>query len=145
MKHRDRQTNVHKLQSLEQAIHLLVLLSSWDLDFIEKTADGPPHAGGRMTLDVRDSRTGEVTHLAPGILVNAAGLQAQEVAGVLRGLPAKHVPKRHLARGCYFSLSGRAPAVQQYSSILQTCRLSSISGRRGLVVQWLNQAVAGGS
>ena len=59
-----------------------------------------------MTLQVRDSRSSKVLHLAVGILVNAAGLQAQEVAAVLKGLPAQHVPKRHLARGCYFSLSG---------------------------------------
>ena len=59
-----------------------------------------------MTLQVQDSSSGEESHLAPGILVNAAGLQAQEVAGRLKGLSAQHVPKRHLARGCYFSLSG---------------------------------------
>ena len=70
---------------------------------------------------MRDSSTGEVTHLAPSILVNTAGLQAQEVAGMLRGLPAEQVPKRYLARGCYFSLSGRAPALQQRSSIAQPC------------------------
>jgi len=63
-------------------------------------------AGSRMTLEVQDSSSGEVSHLAPGILVNAAGLQAQEIAGRLKGLPAQHVPKRHLARGCYFSLKG---------------------------------------
>ncbi|CAK0783296.1 hypothetical protein CVIRNUC_006495 [Coccomyxa viridis] len=66
-------------------------------------------SGGRLSLDVRDSSTGEVTHLAPSILVNTAGLQAQEVAGMLRGLPAEQVPKRYLARGCYFSLSGKPP------------------------------------
>ena len=64
-------------------------------------------AGSRMTLRVQDNSSGEVSHLAPGILVNAAGLQAQEVADRLKGLPAQHVPKRHLARGCYFSLSGQ--------------------------------------
>ena len=64
---------------------------------------------------MQDSTAGEVTHLAPDILVNAAGLQAQEVAGVLEGLPAEQVPRRHLARGCYFSLSGWAPAAQQCS------------------------------
>lgn len=62
-----------------------------------------------MTVQVQDSSSGEVSNLAPGILVNAAGLQAQEVASRLSGLPAQHVPKRHLARGCYFSLSGQSP------------------------------------
>ena len=59
-----------------------------------------------MTLQVKDSSSREVSHLAPGVLVNAAGLQAQEVASRLKGLPSQHVPKRHLARGCYFSLVG---------------------------------------
>jgi glycerol-3-phosphate dehydrogenase len=72
-------------------------------------------AGSSMTIEVRDSSSEEVSRLAPEVLVNAAGLQAQEVAGKLKGLPAQHVPKRHLARGCYFSLSGMArmlPAVK---------------------------------
>ncbi len=42
-------------------------------------------------------------------LVNAAGLHAQEVAASIEPLPAQHVPRRVLARGCYFSLPGRAP------------------------------------
>ena len=112
---------------------------------VEKTAEAPACAGGRITLDVRDSSTGEVTPLAPSILVNAAGLQAQEVAGVLRGLPVEQVPKRYLARGCYFSLSGQAPAVQPCSSSCSHAHLSSKSGGRGLVVQWPKQATAGGS
>ena len=47
--------------------------------------------------------------LAADVLVNSAGLQAQEVAARIESLPAAHVPKRHLARGCYFQLTGRAP------------------------------------
>jgi L-2-hydroxyglutarate oxidase LhgO len=42
-------------------------------------------------------------------LVNAAGLHAQEVAARIESLPAAHIPPRHLARGCYFQLAGRAP------------------------------------
>jgi L-2-hydroxyglutarate oxidase LhgO len=42
-------------------------------------------------------------------LVNAAGLQAQQVAAAIEPLPVQHVPRRVLARGCYFSLPGRAP------------------------------------
>lgn len=79
-----------------------------------------------MTVEVRDSSSGEVSHLAPEVLVNAAGLQAQEVAGKLTGLPAQHVPKRHLARGCYFSLSGTTtmlPAVTCWA--LRYCRALS--------------------
>jgi len=42
-------------------------------------------------------------------LVNCAGLHAQEVAAAIEPLPAQHVPRRVLARGCYFALPGRAP------------------------------------
>ena len=42
-------------------------------------------------------------------LVNAAGLQAQEVAAATESLPATSIPRRYLARGCYFTLAGRAP------------------------------------
>ncbi|UCG96850.1 MAG: NAD(P)/FAD-dependent oxidoreductase [Burkholderiales bacterium] len=42
-------------------------------------------------------------------LINAAGLHAQEVAARIESLPIDHIPARHLARGCYFQLSGRAP------------------------------------
>jgi len=43
------------------------------------------------------------------MLVNAAGLHAQTVAATIEGLAPPHVPRRWLARGCYFALSGRAP------------------------------------
>jgi len=42
-------------------------------------------------------------------LINAAGLDAQAVAAAMAGFPAGHIPARHLAKGHYFSLSGRAP------------------------------------
>lgn len=42
-------------------------------------------------------------------LVNAAGLEAQAVARALDGLDAATIPPRHLARGHYFALQGRAP------------------------------------
>ena len=45
------------------------------------------------------------------VVVNCAGLHAQQVAGCLRGMPAQHVPPRHLARGCYFTLKGALLAV----------------------------------
>lgn len=42
-------------------------------------------------------------------IVNAAGLDAQAVAASMEGFPAASIPRRHLAKGHYFSLSGRAP------------------------------------
>ena len=62
--------------------------------------------GAKKTLRVGDSKTGEVSTLTTGVIVNAAGLQAQEVAASLADFPQEHVPKRYLARGCYFTLSG---------------------------------------
>jgi L-2-hydroxyglutarate oxidase LhgO len=55
-----------------------------------------------------DGRDG-VTALGCRVLVNAAGLAATEVAGRIAGLDARHVPRMHLSRGCYFALQGRAP------------------------------------
>jgi L-2-hydroxyglutarate oxidase LhgO len=42
-------------------------------------------------------------------VVNAAGLDAPRIAGLVDGLPARHVPKAFYAKGSYFTLSGRAP------------------------------------
>jgi L-2-hydroxyglutarate oxidase LhgO len=42
-------------------------------------------------------------------IVNAAGLQGQQVAAAIEPLPPQHIPRRVLARGCYFALPGRAP------------------------------------
>src|SRR5579864_4639708 len=43
------------------------------------------------------------------LLVTAPGLSAQEVAGRIEGFPPDRVPTRHLGKGVYFRLSGRAP------------------------------------
>jgi L-2-hydroxyglutarate oxidase LhgO len=43
------------------------------------------------------------------IVVNCAGLGAQTVSGALYGVPESSIPRRFLARGCYFSLTGRSP------------------------------------
>ncbi|TNC73461.1 NAD(P)/FAD-dependent oxidoreductase [Rubellimicrobium roseum] len=42
-------------------------------------------------------------------LVNAAGLQAQEVAARTEGMEPASVPRRVLMRGCYFGYSGNVP------------------------------------
>lgn len=42
-------------------------------------------------------------------VVNATGLYAQPVAATLDGVPASSIPPRYLAKGNYFTLSGRAP------------------------------------
>jgi L-2-hydroxyglutarate oxidase LhgO len=42
-------------------------------------------------------------------IVNAAGLEAQAVAASMQGFPKAAIPRRHLAKGHYFSSRGRAP------------------------------------
>ncbi len=42
-------------------------------------------------------------------VINCAGLQAQAVARAIQGVAAASVPALHLAKGNYFSLSGRSP------------------------------------
>ena len=42
-------------------------------------------------------------------LVNAGGLAAQSVAAGIEGLDPAHIPQRFLARGVYFSYSGKTP------------------------------------
>ena len=70
-----------------------------------------PVLGGRSTplgieLDVGGA---EPMQLRARTVVNSAGLQAPALARRLQGLGAAHVPADHLAKGCYFSLPGRAP------------------------------------
>jgi len=42
-------------------------------------------------------------------VVNAAGLHACALARRFEGLPARHVPREHYAKGSYFTLAGRPP------------------------------------
>lgn len=50
--------------------------------------------------------------LRPKLLVNAAGLGAIALAAQTQGLPREWVPQGWLAKGNYFSLSGKAPFSQ---------------------------------
>ena len=61
---------------------------------------------GRVTLQVGGTDPMQVT---ARLLVNAAGLGAQEIAGNLQGYPADRIPPQHYAKGNYFSLSGPSP------------------------------------
>jgi L-2-hydroxyglutarate oxidase LhgO len=47
--------------------------------------------------------------IAANMVVNAAGLGAQALARSITGVPAETIPPLHLAKGNYFSLSGRSP------------------------------------
>lgn len=73
------------------------------------TRDGE---GWRVT--VREIQAGRGADAADFVLgsrwiVNAGGLDAQAVAASMEGFPAAAIPPRQLARGHYFSLSGRVP------------------------------------
>jgi len=61
---------------------------------------------GRVTLQVGGPDRMQVT---ARLLVNAAGLGAQQIARTLQGYPADRIPPLHYARGSYFSLSGPSP------------------------------------
>ena len=70
-----------------------------------------PVLGGRVVsegieLDVGGSAP---MTLRARSVVNSAGLHAPALARLLAGLPASSVPQDHLAKGCYFTLTGRAP------------------------------------
>lgn len=60
-----------------------------------------------FVVAVSASRT--TTEIECRRLINAAGLEAQAVASSLRGMPAAMIPRRYLAKGCYFVLAGKAP------------------------------------
>ena len=52
---------------------------------------------------------GEIVEIACRILVNAAGLGAQDVARRIDGMPPSLIPKQYLAKGNYFVMSGNPP------------------------------------
>jgi L-2-hydroxyglutarate oxidase LhgO len=70
-----------------------------------------PLTGGRLDRSSITLCTGgtEPAEIETTLLVNAAGLQAWDVSSCLQGLDPATIPPRHLAKGSYFSLSGRAP------------------------------------
>ncbi|WP_137392179.1 NAD(P)/FAD-dependent oxidoreductase [Rhodoligotrophos defluvii] len=51
----------------------------------------------------------ETMWLRAKLLVNAAGLDAWEVAATLAGYDVSHLPPRFMAKGSYFVLAGRSP------------------------------------
>lgn len=51
----------------------------------------------------------EASSLSANLLINAAGLDAPALARRITGLPEGAVPQSWLARGCYFTVTGRVP------------------------------------
>jgi L-2-hydroxyglutarate oxidase LhgO len=65
-----------------------------------------PLAGGGFSV-----RTGgeDPARFTSRYLVTAAGLGAQDTAAAIEGFPADRIPARHLGKGNYFALVGKAP------------------------------------
>ena len=65
--------------------------------------------GGLFELDAGGKQP---MTLACRLLVNAAGLNAPAVAGMIDGMPPSMIPQAYLAKGNYFSCSAKAPFTQ---------------------------------
>ncbi|SOZ37652.1 NAD(P)/FAD-dependent oxidoreductase [Cupriavidus neocaledonicus] len=72
-----------------------------------------PVLGGAVTADgIRleiGAEDGSTTTLLARTVVNSAGLTAPELARRIDGMPEAHIPPQYYAKGCYFTLAGRAP------------------------------------
>jgi L-2-hydroxyglutarate oxidase LhgO len=64
-----------------------------------------PGAGGWVVRTGGDA----ATTLHCRYLVTAPGLESQEVAELIEGFPQAHIPPRHLGKGVYFRVTGKAP------------------------------------
>eukprot|EP00850_Spirogloea_muscicola_P023360 SM000351S13211 [mRNA] locus=s351:283:2076:+ [translate_table: standard] len=58
------------------------------------------------------------TPLLASMVVNAAGLDATLVAARIAGLDSRSIPRRHLAKGCYFELDAAAPNPNPFSRLV---------------------------
>jgi L-2-hydroxyglutarate oxidase LhgO len=65
-----------------------------------------PLAGGGFTVRAGGEAA---TSMTVRLLVTAPGLAAQAVAATIDGFPPQDIPVRHLGKGVYFRLAGRAP------------------------------------
>ncbi len=67
-------------------------------------AEPLPDGGFRITAGGEGGAT-----LTTRLLVTAPGLEAQAVAARIEGFPADRIPVRHLGKGVYLRLTGKAP------------------------------------
>ncbi|GIL61304.1 hypothetical protein Vafri_15698 [Volvox africanus] len=71
---------------------------------------GANFAAGSASEGIAESNVPvEVSRLRTRWVVNAAGLYAMQVASSMSGLPRSSIPRLHLAKGNYFSLSISSP------------------------------------
>ncbi|MBM0108909.1 NAD(P)/FAD-dependent oxidoreductase [Steroidobacter sp. S1-65] len=85
------------------------------------------------------------TSVSAGTVVNAGGLQAQALSSRMEGIPHASIPDLHLAKGHYFTLSGRSPFKRLVYPIANEAGLGThvtldLSGRArfGPDVQWID-------
>jgi len=64
--------------------------------------------GDSIVLQIIDD-SGTETELRARCVINAAGLDAIDIAHRIEGVPAASLPQTHFARGVYFTYRGRAP------------------------------------
>lgn len=79
-------------------------------------------------------------------VINSTGLDAQKMAGLIEGFPTSHIPPRHLCKGNYFTLSGKAPFSRLIYPVPGAAGLGCHytrdlggQGRFGPDTQWINQ------
>ncbi len=120
--------DVATARAMEPAVRCADALVSPSTGIIDSHAlmlayQGEAENGGAVVAFHSPVRAGKVTSngieltvggdaamtLVAGLVVNAAGLAAQAVAGAIDGLAPDTIPRRYIARGCYFTLSGRSP------------------------------------
>ena len=66
----------------------------------------------RLVLEDRGARlavNGAAPALRTRLVVNCAGIAAPQLARLMQGFPAAHVPAAYYAKGSYFALEGRSP------------------------------------
>ena len=64
--------------------------------------------GKMKKLEVKDRHTDKVSEVQAHMVVNAAGLYAQQLAKKMQGLPSDTIPESFLARGHYCTMEGNA-------------------------------------
>ncbi|HEY6517217.1 MAG TPA: NAD(P)/FAD-dependent oxidoreductase [Steroidobacteraceae bacterium] len=92
--------------------HGLMLALQGDLEAASGTvALRAPVRSGKCSGDSIHLEAGSdsVIELAARVVVNSAGLRAQEVASRIEGIPRESIPPPIYAKGSYYVLQGRAP------------------------------------
>ncbi|MGH8180744.1 MAG: NAD(P)/FAD-dependent oxidoreductase, partial [Steroidobacteraceae bacterium] len=118
----------HEARALEPALSCATALLSPSTGIIDSHAfmlalqGDLENAGGAVALRApvrRGHCERDVIHLEAGrddvvevsarVVINSAGLHAQQLARRIEGIPAASIPSSVYAKGCYFVLQGRSP------------------------------------